>query len=194
MSDIKPVRYWWQEKRATSSDIWDDQYDVDLPAPHPEIRNVQPLYSAESLQTLEQDNEWLRAERDAAFAMSKCECSEDEACRNLVAAEARATAAEAENQRLRAQIEAAESENNLLKQSAQHSAEFATQAIEAKEAALEEARKVIEPFADACRTSEIERLCLGPDIDHWSADGLGLTLGHLRAARRFMEENTNAEG
>lgn len=36
----------------------------------------------------------LESERDAAFAMSNCECGADEACRNLVAAEARATAAE----------------------------------------------------------------------------------------------------
>lgn len=42
----------------------------------------------------------LRAERDAAFTMSKCECGPDEACRNLVAASTHAETAEAEVTRL----------------------------------------------------------------------------------------------
>lgn len=43
---------------------------------------------------LTEDNEALRAERDAAFEMSRCECGPEEACRNLAIDKARINALE----------------------------------------------------------------------------------------------------
>lgn len=37
----------------------------------------------DEIRDLKAENATLRAERDAAFAMSKCECGADEACANL---------------------------------------------------------------------------------------------------------------
>jgi len=54
---------------------------------------------------LKEENERLKAERDALFTASKCECGADEACRNMVTAIARAEKAEAEVKRMREALE-----------------------------------------------------------------------------------------
>lgn len=48
-------------------------------------------------------------------------------------------------------------------------------------------RRALEPFAAIASSEELRRLCLGEDIDHWSADGRGVTLGDLRKARAALE-------
>lgn len=64
-------------------------------------------YNTDVLVSAADEIERLRAERDAAFAMSRCECDTDEACTNLIAHLRRAEHAEEERDALRARIEAA---------------------------------------------------------------------------------------
>lgn len=52
-------------------------------------------------ETLKRECEALKAERDAAFRMSKCECASDEACANLVKWERQCEALKAERDALR---------------------------------------------------------------------------------------------
>ena len=52
--------------------------------------------SATELAALRDRVKELEAERDAAFGLSKCECAAEEACANIVLAEARAETAERE--------------------------------------------------------------------------------------------------
>ena len=64
-----------------------------------EVERLKSAMQEQALQALSDDGQWiehtgrlqaevarLTEERDAAFAMSRCECSSDEACANLVAA------------------------------------------------------------------------------------------------------------
>lgn len=46
LSAAEPVRWTWEERRFAESDIWDDMYDDDPPAPHKHVRNIRPLYAA----------------------------------------------------------------------------------------------------------------------------------------------------
>ncbi|MBO9108792.1 hypothetical protein J5288_08755 [Agrobacterium sp. S2/73] len=46
LSAAEPVRWMWEERRFAESDIWDDMYDDDPPAPHKHVRNIRPLYAA----------------------------------------------------------------------------------------------------------------------------------------------------
>ncbi|NTA79917.1 hypothetical protein G6L13_05385 [Agrobacterium tumefaciens] len=41
-----PIRWMWEERRFAESDIWDDMYDDEPPAPHKQVRNIRPLYAA----------------------------------------------------------------------------------------------------------------------------------------------------
>lgn len=58
----------------------------------------------------------LTKERDAAFAMSRCECGTDEACANLVAKDGEIERLQAENTALRQQL--AEARNKALDEAA----------------------------------------------------------------------------
>lgn len=42
----KPIRWMWEERRFAGSDIWDDMYDDEPPAPHKHVRNIRPLYAS----------------------------------------------------------------------------------------------------------------------------------------------------
>ena len=46
LSAAEPIRWMWEERRFAESDIWDDMYDDDPPAPHKHVRNIRPLYAA----------------------------------------------------------------------------------------------------------------------------------------------------
>ncbi len=46
LSAAEPTRWMWEERRSAESDIWDDMYDDEAPAPHKYVRNVRPLYAA----------------------------------------------------------------------------------------------------------------------------------------------------
>lgn len=46
LSAAEPARWMWEERRFAESDIWDDMYDNEPPAPHKYVRNVRPLYVA----------------------------------------------------------------------------------------------------------------------------------------------------
>lgn len=46
LSAGEPTRWMWEERRYAESDIWDDMYDDEPPAPHKYVRNVRPLYAA----------------------------------------------------------------------------------------------------------------------------------------------------
>ncbi len=46
LSAAEPVRWMWEERRFAESDIWDDMYDDEPPAPHKHVRNIRPLYAA----------------------------------------------------------------------------------------------------------------------------------------------------
>lgn len=86
-AETKPVEYEriWLAPWGADERTWccDDVYEGE---------GVEYVLSSR-LTSLMEENERLKAERDAAFAMSKCECGADEACRNLATAVARAQAA-----------------------------------------------------------------------------------------------------
>ncbi|QNP81021.1 hypothetical protein [Agrobacterium tumefaciens] len=46
LSAAEPVRWMWEERRFAESDIWDDMYDDEPPAPQKYVRNIRPLYAA----------------------------------------------------------------------------------------------------------------------------------------------------
>lgn len=46
LSAADPVRWMWEERRFAESDIWDDMYDDEPPAPHKHVRNIRPLFSS----------------------------------------------------------------------------------------------------------------------------------------------------
>jgi len=61
--------------------------------------------AADEIERLQAENDGLTKERDAAFAMSRCECGTDEACANLVAKDGEIERLRAENAALRRQLE-----------------------------------------------------------------------------------------
>lgn len=65
-------------------------------APSPATGHLQSRISQleRDLAAAQEANEQLRKERDAAFAMTRCECQSDECCRNLVEAQEALKAAE----------------------------------------------------------------------------------------------------
>lgn len=46
LSAADPVRWMWEERRFAESDIWDDMYDDEPPAPHKYVRNIRPLFAS----------------------------------------------------------------------------------------------------------------------------------------------------
>lgn len=41
-----PIRWMWEERRFEESDVWDEMYGDEPPAPHKCVRKIQPLYDA----------------------------------------------------------------------------------------------------------------------------------------------------
>ena len=163
-----------------------------------------PLYPASSLTALMEENERLRKENDGLEAKHACEVA-DMALRfravnverlseqlgadvfdmrlRLDTAEARATAAEAEVERITKAY--GEKCDQLL------NAVLASTAAEDK---LAEAMKVIEPFADVAEhdigDDEFDDDVFRP-ISSKNARAQLINVGHLRAARAFYEKEKN---
>lgn len=139
-----------------------------------EIAN--PLYDQSALLTAlsEQTSraERAEAERDAAFAMSKCECGPDEACRNLSDLARRAEAAEL---RLKAYEEV--------------DADLNAKFLKISDARLKQAIELLKPLAETAKE-------INPQLadDHIIGQPWPMPpVGHLRAAARFLQESNDAD-
>lgn len=128
--------------------------------------------------------QWLMAradaaekERDAAFAMSKCECGPDEACRNLAEQHVQIAALKAELQRLQYEKELIAEGIGLYQERAE--------TAEARESKM---RKALEPFIEFAN-----------QIDEWRHEDESTCLhrikaSDLRRARAALQEITNDVG
>lgn len=63
LSAAEPFRWMWEERRFAESDIWDDMYDDEPPAPHKHVRNIRPLYAAPAGLPLAVDAVYANAEK-----------------------------------------------------------------------------------------------------------------------------------
>lgn len=91
---IKPVAWRWKFK---DSDAWGGA-SIDEPSKtQAAVFDIDPLCRHDEAMA---EIERLTKERDAAFAMSRCECGTDEACANLVAKDKEIERLRAENAKL----------------------------------------------------------------------------------------------
>jgi len=99
MAEQLPIVAWRRFSHITGWNFWGDEEAAPGASTAEDLTPHAPAQSA--LDELRREVERLTQERDAAFAMSKCECSADEACANLAAARREVEALRADAERYR---------------------------------------------------------------------------------------------
>lgn len=113
----------------------------------------------------------LTAERDAAFAMSRCECEVNEACRNIAALTA-------DRDRLQSENDSLMNEVTSFRSSFREQVSF-KQDNDRLKARVEELEKALEPFAKF-RTPEMRGRYSDPINEHFSGDDFGIARQALK--------------